>query len=68
MSVHSAKLNDLYADEGGKLWRVVGLCGEPTVTVQEIESETPLTPVRQSGGVSGAMWLGFKKLGPVEAI
>ncbi len=68
MSVHSADLNDLYADADGKLWRVIALCGEPTVTVQEIESATPESPVRQMGGVSGAMWLGFKKLGPVEAI
>lgn len=62
MSVHDAEPMDVYADATGKLWRVVGVCGEPTVIVQEIESSTPETPVRQSGGVSGCMWQGFKRV------
>jgi len=62
MSVHDAELGDLYTDESGKLWRVVGLCREPTVHVQEVESLTPDSPVKQSGGVSGLMWQGFKRI------
>lgn len=62
MSVHEAKPNDVYADATGKLWRVVSVCGEPTVTVQEIETTTPESPVRKSGGVSGYMWHGFKRI------
>ena len=62
MSVHDAEPNDVYADAEGKLWRVMGICGEPTVIVQEIESSTPETPVRKSGGVSGLMWHGFKRV------
>lgn len=62
MSVHDAQPSDLYVDAAGKLWRVVGVCGEPTVIVEEVESKTPETPVRQSGGVSGYMWHGFKRI------
>jgi hypothetical protein len=62
MSVHDAQPNDLYVDAGGKLWRVVGVCSEPTVIVQEVEATTPESPVKQSGGVSGLMWSGFKRI------
>lgn len=62
MSVHDAKPGDLYADDSGKLWRVVGICGEPTVIVQEVETSYPESPVRKSGGVSGFMWHGFKRI------
>lgn len=62
MSVHDAELGDLYVDESGKLWRVVALCGEPTVHVQEVESLTPDSPVKRSGGVSGFMWSGYKRI------
>jgi len=37
MSVHDAEPGDIYADGQGKLWRVVGICREPTVTVEEVE-------------------------------
>lgn len=62
MSVHDAEPNDIYIDDDGKLWRVVGVCGEPTVIVQEIESEIPASPVQRSGGVSGYMWHGWKRI------
>jgi len=62
MSVNDAKPNDIYVDSDGKLWRVVGICGEPTVTMQEIESATPDSPIRKSGGVSGYMWSSFKRV------
>lgn len=62
MSVHDAQPGDIYADRDGKLWRVISICGEPTVCVQEIESITPETPVRRSGGVSGYMWGGFTRI------
>lgn len=62
MSVHDAELDDVYVDEQGKLWRVVALCGEPTVHVQEIETSTPESPVKRSGGVSGVMWRGWRRI------
>lgn len=62
MSVHDAKLSDLYIDGSGKLWRVVGLCGEPTVLVQEVETLTPDSPLTRSGGVSGPMWHGWRRI------
>lgn len=62
MSVHDAEPNDIYVDAAGKLWRVVGVCGEPTVIVREIEPETPESPVTRSGGVSGYMWHGWKRV------
>lgn len=62
MSVNDAQPQDVYADASGKLWRVVSICGEPTVCVQEIETTTPDSPVRKTGGVSGYMWQGFKRV------
>jgi hypothetical protein len=65
MSVHDAQPSDIYVDANGKLWRVVMTCSDPTVTVEEVEAETGAsTPGkgRRSGAVSGAMWLGFKRI------
>ncbi len=62
MSVHDAEPADLYVDDSGKLWRVIGTCGEPTVYIQEVETLTPDSPVTRSGGVSGIMWNGFKRI------
>lgn len=62
MPVHEAQPMDVYTDENGKLWRVVGIFGEPAVIVEEIESKSPESPVRMTGGVSGLMWNGFKRV------
>lgn len=62
MSVHEAQPGDVYVDDKGKLWRVIGVCGEPTVIVREIETVTPESPVTRSGGVSGYMWHGWKRI------
>lgn len=62
MSVHEAQPMDVYVDAQGKLWRVVGIFGEPSVIVEEVESKSPETPVRMTGGVSGCMWRGFKRV------
>lgn len=62
MSVRDAEPGDVYVDARGKLWRVVGVCHEPSVTVQEIEF-TPMQSARQQGGgVSGLMWNGFTRI------
>lgn len=61
-SVHDAQPSDVYVDDSGKLWRVVGVCGEPTVIMQEVETAEPESPVRKNGGVSGLMWRGFKRI------
>ncbi|HDA7126290.1 TPA: hypothetical protein O5T86_001294 [Staphylococcus aureus] len=60
--VHEAKPMDVYVDGQGKLWRVIGIFGEPVVIVEEIESQTPSDPLRMTGGVSGGMWHGFKRV------
>lgn len=60
--IHDAEPTDVYIDPQGKLWRVVGVVGEPSVIVQEVETGTPESPVRQSGGVSGLMWCGWKRI------
>jgi hypothetical protein len=62
MSVHDAELGDIYVDDDGKLWRVIAICGEPTVHVQEVETVTPESPVKKLGGVSGFMWHGFRRI------
>jgi hypothetical protein len=60
--IHDAEPSDIYVDEAGKLWRVVGVVGEPSVIVEEIETKTPDNPVRKNGGVSGLMWRGWKRI------
>lgn len=37
MSVHDAEPGDIYTDESDKLWRIVGVCREPTVIAEEVE-------------------------------
>lgn len=37
MSVQDAEAGDIYADEAGKLWRIIGVCHEPTVIAEEVE-------------------------------
>jgi hypothetical protein len=60
--MRDAELDDVYVDGAGKLWRVVGICGEPTVIAQEVESTTPESPVTMRGGVSGFMWDRWKRI------
>lgn len=67
MSVRDAEPGDIYADFNGKLWRVTGTCSEPTVYVEEVEpfcgeAGSVWQKVRRSGGVSGLMWQGFKRI------
>lgn len=87
-TIADAETGDIYADPAGKLWRVVGVCREPTVIVEEVEpsghtSDPPETTLgsvlltapalvgstrgqfirrRQSGGVAGLMWDGFRRI------
>lgn len=69
MSVHDAVPGDIYVDRTGKLWRCVTVCHEPTVTMEEVEGrvEGPIIRGRQSGGVSGLMWNGWKRIFRKEA-
>ena len=53
---------DIYVDSNGKLWRVVGVCMEPTVIVEEIEPEDWTRRARINGGISGAMWNGWRRI------
>jgi hypothetical protein len=68
MSVHEAEPGDVYVDGQGELWKIVGICREPTViadrltTAFEREGGAGIGQQRQSGGVSGLMWNGFRKL------
>ena len=59
--IPSAKPGDIYVDKRGKLWRVVATCAEPTVEVEEIETDDAARG-RKSGGVNGFMWHGFKRI------
>ncbi|KKN30170.1 hypothetical protein LCGC14_0836840 [marine sediment metagenome] len=60
--IHKAQPEDVYVDAQGKLWRVVSICGEPTVLLTEIEPETRNDSVQMHGGMSGLMWDGFKRI------
>ena len=58
--VAHAQPRDVYADDQGKLWRVIAVCGEPTVTMQEIEPAYPGEGTQMEAGVSSLTWKGFK--------
>jgi hypothetical protein len=63
MSVHDALPGDVYADAEGRLWRVTAICQEPSVEVEAVEDLSPDgKPLRRSGGVSGLMWQGFRRV------
>lgn len=68
MSVHDARPGDVYVDADGKLWRVVSVCDQPSVTVEEIERDPERPPlpagmkIRRSGGVSGLMWQNYERI------
>jgi hypothetical protein len=66
MSVHDALPSDIYVDEHGKLWRCMSICNEPTRYFQEVESAGH-SPQSKSGGVSGLMWNGWKRIYRPEA-
>lgn len=40
MDITDAEFGDIYVDPQGKLWRVVGICREPTVTLESVEGRT----------------------------
>jgi hypothetical protein len=66
MSVHDAEPMDIYVDEHGELWRVVGTFSEPTVIMERVEksarSDMEYDSGRKLGGVSGSMWMGWKRI------
>lgn len=70
MSVHDAKPNGIYADENGKLWRIIDVCPEPTVPnapfqenlgaaqgrVGNIMPPASLDKQRKPSGIRALMW------------
>lgn len=55
---------DIYVDEKGHEWEVVGYWTEPVVIMQRkaLPGERLEHPLRKTAGISGLMWSGFKKL------
>lgn len=43
-AVYDAEPGDIYAEPSGKLWRIVGVCREPTVIAEEVEGHIPSAP------------------------
>lgn len=65
-NMRDAEPGDIYVDGCGKLWRVVGVIREPSVTVEAVEHEfiiggAPQFP-RRNGGVTGHMWHDFTRI------
>lgn len=56
--IRDATTGDIYVDQSGKLWRVVGRYDEPVVCVKAIEGDQTET----QGGISGCMWEGWKRI------
>ena len=58
-----AAMRDVYVDSKGKLWRVVAILGEPVVTLQEIESSTPASPVIiKADEGDNVVWQRFRRI------
>ena len=65
MSIRPESPGEIYEDRTGQRWFVVSLCNEPTVTMQQIQphwGENWPAPNKQSGGITGLMWDGFRKV------
>ena len=61
MSVKDAEPGDIYADEQGKLWRIIGVCHEPTVIAEEVEGSLhdPHAPAAPNAAAGiGIGWVG----------
>lgn len=55
MSISESNLGDLYMDENGKLWRVIGLLSEPSITMEKVEPEAQPNPAYGNPGGQGGM-------------
>jgi hypothetical protein len=62
MNMRDCDLDDVFADEFGRLWRCVGLFREPTVRLEPLDTPDQGGRSALFGGVSGMMWDGFKKI------
>jgi hypothetical protein len=64
MSVHDARPGDVYVDSNGKLWRVVWVCDQPTLSMKAIEPEScaSVSERKAEGAITGLMWNGFKRI------
>ncbi len=74
--IHKAKPGDLFMDKYNKLWRVISVCAEPSICMEEVEPDPQsrgpgVMPsmglfgnyrTRKDGGISGLMWEGFKRI------
>lgn len=65
MSVHGAAPGEIYEDAQGNRWIVMWTIREPSLCAQRLQPRyrpDDDMPQQQSGGVSGLMWQGFKKV------
>jgi hypothetical protein len=64
MSIKPELPGEIYEDKNGDRWLVMSLCNEPTVTMQRLLPQWDNAPpaFKQSGGIHGLMWDGFKKV------
>lgn len=53
MSISEAEPGDIYVDANSKLWRVISICRDPTVTVEEVEPSSHSTDTTMFPGLAG---------------
>lgn len=60
MSVNDAEPGDIYADHNGKLWRIIAITHQPTITAEEVEGtlHDPNAPLPPNVGAGGIFWAG----------
>lgn len=60
--VNGVRLEDVYRDNNGDLWEVIGLCTEPTVEVRKV-----ITGESEHHVIGCLNWEGRWKAGPLRA-
>lgn len=60
--VRGVRLRDVYRDNGGALWEVVGLCTEPTAIVQNV-----VTGEKEHHVIGCSNWQSKWQSGPLRA-
>ena len=66
-TINDAQPGDIYIDANGKLWRILEVVREPTVTAEEVEGtlrdpNAPINKIRRAQTTADACWAGFTRI------
>ncbi len=63
--IDKAQPNDLFQDEKGNMWVVIGRCDDPVIYMEQVQlpGQPKIQLRKRDGGITGNMWDGFKNIG-----